>query len=40
MKLRIAIVALAASPALGACTTDELALVGAAVALPRRRPGW
>ena len=33
MKLRIAIVALAASPALGACTTDELALVGAALSL-------
>jgi hypothetical protein len=33
MKLRIAIVALAASPTLCACTTDELALVGAALSL-------
>jgi hypothetical protein len=33
MKLRIAIAALAASPALLACTTDELALVGTALSL-------
>ena len=31
MRFRVAIAALAASPALGACTTDELALVGAAL---------
>lgn len=33
MKFRIAIAALAASPALGACTTDDMALVGMALSL-------
>jgi len=33
MKFRIAIATLAASPALSACTTDEIALAGAALSL-------
>ena len=33
MKLRIALAGLLAIPALGACTTDELNLFGAALAL-------
>jgi hypothetical protein len=33
MKLRLGIVALIAAPALGACTTDDIALFGAALSL-------